>query len=564
MIGTIRKHSSWLWWLIGGLTIISFVYFFNPSQRQNNGGGQNGGGNYGSIYGHEISVATFEDAKREFFLSYWLQNGEWPDKNPSITTLQIQQQTYSYLLINQKARDLGIYVNDDAVVTAANDLLRSPALMQLFHTSQPVPPVEFLRQVLAPEGFTAADFQRSIRTRLAVDQLMNVLGLPGALITPQEAGALYDRENQEVSAQAVFFSASNYLSKVTSTPAAIAQFYTNNMAAYREPDRIQVNYVTFQASNFLAQSKAEWAKTNLEQNIEATYQKYGSSAEFAAEKTPEAIKAKIRELLIQQRALMDAGTQAKDFVTELYAMDPVKPENLAALAQKKNLTLATSAPFSENGGTEEFAAPPAVIKAAFQLNADSPYAGPIPGTEAIYVIALANQLPSSIPSFDLIRARVAQDFKTQQAIELAQQAGTNFYFSATVQLAAGKTFPQVAVAAGSTPVILPPFSLSSADVPEVGDRAELGQLKQAAFTTRPGGISRFVSTADGGFLLFVQSLLPVDAAKKTADFPQFLAEARRARQNEAFNLWINTEFAREIANKPFFQQQQKQLGGGVQ
>ncbi len=560
MIGTIRKHSSWLWWLIGGLTIISFVYFFNPSQRMNNGGAR-GTGNFGSIYGHEITAEDFEQARREFAISYFLQNGEWPEKSPSATPAYIERQTYSYLLIDQKAKDLGIHISDDAVVTAASGALRSPSLMRLFGTSQPVPPAAFAQEVLAPENLTAADFERSLRTQLAVGQLEQTLGLPGALITPQEAGALYDRENQEVSAQAVFFSASNYLSQASVTPAAVAQFYTNNLAAYREPDRVQVSYVAFDASNFLAQSKAELTKTNFEESVNSIYQKYGSTAEFASEKTPEAAKAKIRDLLIKQRALVDAEVQAKDFVTELYAMDPVKPENLAALAKKKNLTLATSAPFAENGGPEDFDAPPALTKAAFQLNADSPYAGPIPGAEAIYVIALANQLPSAIPSFAQISARVAQDFKTQQALELAQRAGTNFYFTAAVQIATGKKFPQIAVASGNTPVILSPFSLSSSEVPEAGDRADIRQLKQAAFTTPPGNASRFVSTADGGFVLFVQSLLPVDASKKTTDFPQYLAQARRARAGEAFNLWVNTEFNREIASKPFFQQQENQLAG---
>ena len=92
-------------------------------------------------------------------------------------------------------------------------------------------------------------------------------------------------------------------------------------------------------------------------------------------------------------------------------------------------------------------------------------------------------------------------------------------------------------------------------MPELGDHAQLGQLKQAAFTTAPGKISPFVPTADGGFILYVQSLLPVDESKKAADFPQYLAQARRARQNEAFNLWLNTELNRELVNTPYYQQQ---------
>ncbi len=559
-----RKHS-WILIVTLTLTIGSFVLFMGMGPSRSGGGGRSGGGEYGPIYGHSINADAYAQAQREFYVSYWMQNGEWPDKSPSITPSQIQQQVYSFLLFQLKAKDLGIYVGNDAVVSAASDLLRSPTLMQKFGTSEPVPPAQFVQQVLAPEGLTAADFESAIRSRLEISQLVDVLGLPGALITPQEADTLYNRENQEISAQAVFFSASNYISQVAVTPAVVAQFYTNNMAAYREPDRVQVSYVAFSASNFLTQAKAELARTNFEENVESLYQRYGATPQFADEKTPADAKAKIRELLINHRALDDAEIQANNFVTALYAMTPVKPENLAALAKQQNLPVAISEPFAETTGPEDFDATTAtaLTKAAFQLNADSPYTGPIIGKDAVYVIALANQLPSEIPSFDQIRGRVAQDFQTQQAVTLAQNAGTNFYYSAAGQLAAGKKFVQAAVAAGEAPVILSPFSLLSSEVPELGDHAEIGQLKQAAFTTPPGRISRFVPTADGGFVLFVQSLLPVDQSKKAADFPQYLAQARRARQSEAFNLWLNTEFNREIASKPFFQQQQQQLAGAA-
>jgi SurA N-terminal domain/PPIC-type PPIASE domain len=547
-----RKHS-WILIVTLTLTIISFVVFMGKGPSRAGNGGS--GGDYGTIYGHEINATIYDQARRDFFIAYWEQTHEWPDKSQGMTPDQLEQQVYSYLLMQLKAKDLGIHVGDDAAATAANNLLRSRDIMQLFGASQPVQPQTFIDQVLAPEGLTATDFLRAIRARVAINQLVEVLGLSGTLITPQEAGSLYDREYREYSAQAVFFSASNYLSRVTTSPAAIAQFYTNNQAAYREPDRRQVNYVVFNASNWVAQSKAEWAKTNFEETVESVYEKYGNTEQFAGGKTPEDTKAKIRELLINRRALADAASQANNFVSELYAMTPVIPQNLATLAKQKNLPVLTSAPFGESTGPEDFDAPEALTKAAFQLNADSPYTGPIPGSDAVYVIALANQLPSSIPSLAQIYPHVAQDFETQQAVALAQQTGTRFYFTATNGLATGKKFPQVAEAHGVTAVFLSPFSLSSSEVPELGDHAELGQLKQAAFTTAPGKVSPFVPTADGGFILYEQSLLPVDESKKATDFPQYLAQARRARQNEAFNLWLNTELNRELVNTPYYQQQ---------
>ena len=550
MIGSIRKHSKWLWWLIAGLTIISFVFFMGSGPSRNRGGG-GGGGGYGTLYGHEISAEEYTRAQREFYLFYWQHyNGEWPDKSPSVSRDEIERETYVRLLLSEKAKSLGIHIPGETVALAASEVLRSVG-----RGGQAVPMDQFVEHVLKPEGLTVEDFQRYVRSDLTIQQLGLSLGLSGSLVTPQEAATLYDREHQEVSAQAVFFSASNYLAQVAVTPAAVGQFFTNNLAYYRVPDRVQVNYVWFNVTNFLEQSKAEWAKTNLEATVDNFYRQYGST-EFKDAKSPEEAREKIRDALIRNRALKFAAEQSGEFVKVLFALDPVKPENLAAVAAQKKLEARLTAPFTAGAAPAELANAPALVKTAFALNADSPFSDAIVGEDGIYVIGLAKQLPSSVPAFAEVQARATQDFKMQQAFQQAQTAGTNFYATATVQVLAGKTFAQAAVAEGRSPVILAPFSLSSAEIPEAADRAEIGHLKQAAFTTRVGGVSHFVQTTDGGFVLHVQSLSPGDAARKLADLPLFTTQVRRGRQNEAFNIWINNEANRELRDTPFARQQQ--------
>lgn len=508
------------------------------------GGGASRGSGYGTIYGKTVTAEDFMAAQREFYIYYWLHYGVFPDKSPDFNRTDAQRETYVRLMLTAKAKALGIHVSEDAMVEGAQDLLRS-----LGRNGQTVPMSQFLERVLQPEGLDAMDFQRFVRDDLTIQQLVRTFGLSGALVPPQEAGELYDREHQEVSAQAVFCTASNYLAQVPVTPAAVAQFYTNNMAVYREPDRVQVNYVAYDLSNYLAAAEQKLGRTNINNQAETYFAEHGLEAVPDA-KTPEQAKAKIRELILRQGAAAAAAEQAKQFVTELFAMDPVSPENLVTLARQKGLAVHTTAPFDATEGPEEFSAPPEFTKIAFKLNADSPFSKPIPGAQAVYVIGLARQLPSAIPPLDQIHARVVEDYQNREAALKAQAAGTNFYYQASLQMAAGKTFAQAAIAAGHAPEALTPFSLSSQEVPEAGDRAELNELKQAAFTTQPGHLSKFFPTADGGFILFVQSLLPVDEAKKTADLPQFISQVRRARENEAFNLWLQAEANRELRDTP--------------
>jgi peptidyl-prolyl cis-trans isomerase D len=547
MIGTIRKHSKWLWIIIAALTIVSFVIFMGAGPARSGGGSAAGG--YGSLYGQPVAPLEFQRAQNEFYIFYWLHYNQWPDKNAGVSRDEIERETYFRLLLSRKAAQMGIHISDDALATAASGFLRS-----LGRNGQPVRMADFVERVLLPEHLDATDLQNFLRDELVIQQLIQTFGLSGALVTPQEAGFLYDREHQEISAQVVFFTASNYLAQVTVTPAAVAQFYTNNLAAYREPDRVAVNYVFYDVSNYLAAAKAEWEKTNFTEAVESVYQQYGQSG-FPEAKTPDEAKAKIRELLIRNRALVDARQLANEFATELFAISPVKPENLATLAKQKGLAVHATAPFSANFGPTEFSATQEFIKDAFQLNADVPFAGPIVTENGIYIIALASQLPSAIPPLAQIRARVTRDFQADEAVALARRAGTNYYQTLTTQMAAGKTFAQAAVAAGQTPLVLPPFSLSTSEMPELEDRASLGQIKQAAFTTTVGHVSGFQPTSEGGFILFVQQMLPVDETKKNSELPQFTAQVRRARQNEAFNLWVQAEANRELRDTPVFKKE---------
>ena len=542
MIGTIRKHSKWLWVVIITLTVISFIYWGAAPSGVNRNGGR-ASGDFGSINGKKITQPEFQQAFNEFKLSYLFQRHTWPDKNANMSQKDIDQETYVRLFLLQKAGDLGIHASLDAAAAEANQLLRS-----LDRKGQAISVSEFASQMLQPEGLTAMDFENFARHNVIIQQLVQTIGSSGALITPQEAAALYQREHQELSSQIIFFSANNYLKSVKVTPEALGQFYTNYLAQYRVPDRVQLNYVAFSITNYLAKSKAEWAKTNFEAQVGAIYDQYGAQA-FPDAKTPEAAKEEIRDILIRQRARTAAGMEANDFARAVFALTN-GAEALAIVAKQKGLVVQMTAPFAVDTSPQEFAAPEDFAKTVSSLTPDEPFANPIVTTNGAYVFALARQLPSEIPPFADIRARVMQDYQMQQAVSLAREAGTNFSVKLTVSMAMGKSFAVACAADGVQPQLLPPFSLSTRELPALGDRAELNQVKQAAFSAEVGHVSNFVETGDGGFVLFVQSQLAIDQAVMNAELPQFTESLRRSRENEAFFQWLQIAAGRALSDTP--------------
>ena len=541
MIGTIRKHSKWLWAVIITLTVISFIYWgAAPAQR---GDGRTSG-DFGTINGKRITQTAFTEALNEFKLFYLFHYGEFPGKKSNVSEADMEREAYIRLLLTQKADELGIHVSEDATVAMASQMLRS-----LGRNGQTVTMEEFAKQVLTPNNLTVADFENFVRNDLFIQQLVQALGLSGVLVTPQEAASAYQREHQELSAQIVFFPATNYMASVKVTPEAIGQFYTNYLAAYRLPDRVQVSYVAFSISNFLEQSKAEWAKTNFDAQIDSVYLQYGAQA-FPDAKTPADAKKEIREQMVTQRAMADAYAQAKEFAGTVFKIEPASAANLAAVAKEKGLMVHVTAPFSAAAGPQEFVAPEGFAKAAFNLTPDVPFANPLVSTNAIYVIALAKQVPSEIPPLADIRDRVTMNYKFEEGRQLAQRAGTNFVYTAKVSMAAGGSFASACATAGLHPKLLPPFSLSTRELPELGNAADLNQVKQVAFTTSVGQASGFEPDNVGGFVLFVQSQLPIDQAVMNAEMPQFIGALRRSRESAAFNEWLQVEASRSLSDTP--------------
>jgi len=546
MIGTIRKHKAWLWAIIITAIIFSFVIYFNPTSKYS---GRDGGtARLGSISGRPISQNEFGAAYREMNLWYFFRSGgNWPESAAKQSGFDVERETYFRLLMLHKLDELHISVDDASVAEAARERLLS------MNRGKPLPLAEFEKQILLPRQLTVEDLQRFLRHELGIQQMVALVGANGNLFTPQEARMLYIRENEEVSAQAVFFNASNHLAGVAITPEAIGQFYTNQMSNYRLPDRVQVSYVEFLATNYWAEAAQEMAKmTNLEQNLDMEILQQGTNYYGGAHTTAES-RQKMRDTYQNRLALGKARKAANDFATKVFDLEPRNPENLAKLAQPQGLAVEVTAPFDSDFGPKEFPVPIiAFTRKAFGLTADDPFGGPIVGDTAVYVMAMNKQLPSEIPSLESIHAQVVADYTRIQATYTAQLAAAKFYDTVTNAMAGGKSFNTVCIDTRVNPVLLPSFSLSTRELPEAYAYVDLNQLKRAAFSVPPGKANS-VPITEGGLVVFVNSRLPVDEAKMNADMPRFYAAIRQSRQNQAFGFWFSREVDRALRDVPALQ-----------
>ncbi len=550
MFGTIRKHQTWLWAVIITVVVISFVIYFSPYSRLNTS--TRSRGYLGSINGERVSEEDFIKARTEVFLRTFFMTGSWPDEEAQKMGGQVERETFQWLLMIQEQRRFGIHLTTDMVARAAQ------AMTSQFQRAGITSPEMFVRQVLMPRGIQVSDLERFVRHYLGVQELINIVGLSGKLVTPQDIRDLYQRQHQELETEAVFFSASNYLAGVTVPPDALTQFYSNRLAVYRLPERVQVSYVRFDLTNLAAEANKQLAlMTNLDLQIAEAYRQGGTNflREVKAQTLEEA-KVKLRDSERKRLEAQLARKAAADFAAPLFDMEPLRAENLDKMAKEKGLTVGVTAPFDRENGPKELEVGPDFAQRAFARTPDDPFAGPLQGATAVYVIALKQRLPSEVPTLAQIRDKVEADYKLNQALGLARKAGEDFYQTLTNGLTQVKPFASICLNAHLKPVSVPPVSLSTRDLPEIEDRVALNQYKQIAFGTPVGKPSPFVPTSEGGLIVYVKSKLPLDVAKMSANLPTFSNAVRQSRQNEAFNEWFSKEAQKGLAGIPAFQQQQ--------
>lgn len=550
MFGTIRKHQQWLWVVIITAVIISFVIYFSPNQRS--GGMQRGDNQIGTIDGQPIGEQQVRDAMRGAELGGFLRFGElYRSARAQQMGFNLKNETVQRLFLDVRLKEAGIQASDASVATWIREYLKDPKTGTVNFDA-------FVKNALTPNGFTQAQFLDFVRHEVAVQELERLVGVSGQLVTPQEAEASFRRENETLSVSLVSFSTSNYLAGVTIDNQKLGEFFTNRLAAYRIPERVTLNLVRFEATNFMAAAAAELAaRPNLSTEIEQIYQQRGADAfrdDAGAPLSKDAAIQRIRETSIRQRATQMASLKANEFANELYAVEPVSPANLASLAQKKGLATEATAPFAESEqplGLEDLA-PGAVSQALSRITAEQPFLTPLMGSRGVVVAAVTGRTPSVIPAMDTVRARVVDDYKKSQASDAARKAGRAFHDAATNLVAKGKSFADAA-AASSVSASDFSFSASSPSIAGLSSDLNPNQVKSVANRLAVGGISDFVPTIQGGFVLALRERksTPDDTVK--AGLSAYLAELRQQREREAFSAWFSAEYqksgAPEIAQR---------------
>jgi hypothetical protein len=563
MIGTIRRHQQWLWGVIIFATIISFVTFLSPNRNQFGGRGSSGGSvDLGSVFGEPVKREDYFAAEREGRLFFRLRMGTWPDSEDQ--KKQVDAYAEQSLLMDAELKELKINPTTEAAARFTKMMMGVPP-----DQTMPMDKFQdFIQNDLMRKGqIGLEDFDRFVRHQCAQEYLSALIGMSGKLITSKEAEFFYRRENEPMATELVRFPATNYYAKTAPSDSELSDYYTRHQADYRVPDRIKVNYIRFDASNYVARAEKVLG-TNLDDRADQIYHQQGPEAFLDADNKQLSTEAAIAKIKAQMHVFAELTEARKDvnaFLTELSEghddQHPYSTDDLAALAKTKGLTVKTTAAFDEKTGAKEWDVAPARLHSLFSLRLNDPddkakellYApSPLIGESAVYVAGLQDRIPSQIQALSVVYDRAIADYRRDKSIELAKEAGEKF--AATLQAGMAqqdKTFDSICASGNVTPESLPPFALTSTNLPpQIPGKAQFQQIQEAAFRLPPDECSRFIATADGGFIVYLRQRLPVDEVKMKTELPVYLARRREDLQVAAFEMWLQRQVNLHLVPPP--------------
>lgn len=559
MIGTLRKHSQWLWVIIIIITCVSFVIFFTP-EVDNLGGGGRGEENFGTLHGKPVKREDLLQAGAEAKLGFRFAYRQWPGEGDIARRVgfDFEREARQRLLMTASVRRSGITVPDDVVIAFINNIFQDQST-RAFSTAV----YENFLQDAARAGVSEQAFETFLRHEIAIAHLTQVRGLSGKLISSRAAEAFFRREHEEISTQAVFLHTSNQVSQVKIETNAIAAYFTTRMATYRIPERVVVDYVYLPYTNFNAEAeKIVAATTNLAAKLEGEYTSRGTNAFKDGDKVLDAAAARerIRQELIEEEATKLGGRKMVEFANSVFKLTPVKAENLKTVAKQFGFAVQTTPPFTELDGPGDLRVPGNFARTAFDLSAEEPLASPLNWVDGQYLLAFNRRVPSEAAALSNVWDKVVADYQRSQAQELTLQNGIRLAQSITNGLAAGKSFEALCQELKVEPLALPPITRATRSIAPLEDRGVMAaEFRDLAFSLAPGQASAFRQGGHGGYIAYVASRKPVPPERFQTDLPKFLDDLRENRVSYAFQDWFRTEAG---SSGLFSQQPPAPSGGG--
>jgi peptidyl-prolyl cis-trans isomerase D len=312
MLDRMRRHRNWLKWSLL-LVCLAFVFFYIPDFLSPTPAMDPGlQGTVAVVEGHEISALEFQRAYRAQVQAFRGAYGaSMTDR--LLKQLGIDQQALMQLVDERaalvEAERLNITVTDAEI---RQRILTIPA----FQDNGAFIGDQRYQQLLAMQGFSATEFETSIRRAIIVDKLRSAV-TEWLSVTDQELDQEYKRKNEKVKLAVLSFRTDAFRSAVSATDAEVSAYFEGHKEEFKVPAKRKIKYLLIDGE--AVRAKITIPQADLEREYNENIDQYSTPEEIRAShillrtegKEEAAVKAKAEDLLKQAQTGVDFAELAR-------------------------------------------------------------------------------------------------------------------------------------------------------------------------------------------------------------------------------------------------------------
>ena len=577
----IRKKQKGLFFVIAALVVFSFVILFTPNAEEIvfGQGRQSETGLYGQLNGVTVTREQWIEARNIVASQLGPQSRGIPESFLNTRAVQVLGEK---ALMERYGIDPSQSDSDGWISSQVDKSIEG-----MPSVSRPTRQEAVSNWALGVGG--PARLEAIARYQVGVEQLRGLAGVAGILVSDKEAQIKFRNENENYEAEAIFLSHTNYLPLVQSTEEQVKKHYTNTLANNRIPERRQVSYVTFPATNYLDEAEEKFNELNAAGRMGFLTNYWTNITSIAGYKTntipvlakliapartnlysgmkEEEATAAIREAIlttphlsyVNERqvelksglAVVEAYKAGLDFQNSLEETYKAQPafDTLEKMALLQNLTATTSPPLASQDRVV-FGLPQVRSEQVFALSktnaliiGDSPFSG---NSSDFYIASLKKVTPSRNRTFVEAKTTVTADFKKAESIKLMNEAGEKIHQS----IKGGKALEEVGKENNLAVTKLGPFDSVGGAIPGLANKANREDVRTQALGLDVGAISELITSStdssdlaseEAAFVVKLTGKIAVSKDRFDAEFAEYLKSARSAAASQSYIAWLRDE-----------------------
>lgn len=484
MIHIFRKNQRGLMLVIAILTIVAFIFLYNQGPLDDLAETRNA-----KIYGQTLTQANIDRQVKNYQLTLALGQYDLVSKLGGAGGDQasaVSEFVWNLLVLQHQAKALGVEPTDLQVA----ERIKAIPVLQTNNQFDPVKYAAFLREQLAPRGFSERQIEEVMRDALRLEKVEAIVGAPVAIGDGEvrEAAKIL----QAVTAAFVRFTAEDAAKGVQISPEEISGYFQRNTASLKTAESRVVRYVKFDL--------------------------------------PEGPRP-------EGRAKIEALQQLADKATKF--TDSLAGQSFTQGAASAGLAVHTSPAFDRTGASPggqdtpggEANNPPREIfsqiaPAAFLLSTVGKVSDVVQVGDAFYVVELSEWNPSRPLTLAEASPAIESRLRQTKAEEALRISANEKLHALRAAMEAGKSFAEAATELG-----LKVETLSAVSPMGESVTPEQRRVIAATLSLKDGEISGVESAPWGGFFVLLQSrqeLPEAELAAKRAEIQEGLLENKRA------------------------------------